>query len=91
MKSIDIHISTMRHPFWISASPTQRGAWISLVIYSSEQETDGIIVGARAWTVQQWIDNIGEGMVRSAYESPLWKWIDNDMHLELYPRRRMVV
>ena len=91
MESIDIHISTMRHPLWKSASVIQRGAWMSLVLYSAKNDTDGVIVGAWLWTDKQWLARTG-GLIsdldESDADSPLWKWVGVDLHIELYPRRR---
>jgi hypothetical protein len=94
MKSIDIHVSTARHPLWISASTIQRGAWLSFVMYSAKNDMDGIIVGAWLWTDQQWFDATG-GLISDLDDidnieanSPLWKWVGDDLHIELYPRGR---
>ena len=94
MESIDIHISTMRHPLWKSASVMQRGAWMSFVIYSAKNDTDGVIVGAWLWTDKQWITRTGvtlsdlDDIDNIEANSPLWKWVGDDLHIELYPRRR---
>ena len=91
MESIDIHINTMRHPLWKSASVIQRGTWLSLVLYSAKNDTDGVIVGAWRWTDKQWLTRTG-GLIsdldESEVDSPLWTWVGVDLHLELYPRQR---
>lgn len=52
--------------------------------YCTERETNGIIVGSRLWTDRQWIHSTGL-MAAEVGDSSLWKWVGDDLHLELYP------
>ena len=74
----------MRDPLWVKSDATQRGAWLSMLGYCTERETNGIIVGARLWTDRQWIHSTGL-MAAEVGDSSLWRWVADDLHLELYP------
>ena len=52
--------------------------------YCTERETNGIIVGARLWTDREWMHSTGL-LASEVGDSSLWKWITDDLHLELYP------
>jgi len=94
MNWININTAHRRDPRWKSASVMQRGAWLSFVIYSAKNDTDGVIVGAWLWTDKQWITRTGvplndlDDIDNIEANSPLWKWVGDDLHIELYPRRR---
>jgi len=62
------------------------------MIYCTHRENDGVIVGARLWQDRQWIHATGL-VADEVGDSSLWKWIGDDLHLELYPHdiQKMVV
>jgi hypothetical protein len=62
------------------------------MIYCAHRENDGIIVGARLWQDRQWIHATGL-TADQVGDSSLWRWIGDDLHLELYPHdiQKMVV
>lgn len=74
----------MRDPLWVKSDATQRGAWLSMLGYCTERETNGIIVGARLWTDREWMHSTGL-LASEVGDSSLWKWNTDDLHLELYP------
>jgi hypothetical protein len=84
MNWLNINTTHMRDPLWVKSDATQRGAWLSMLGYCTERETNGIIVGARLWTDRQWIHSTGL-MAAEVGDSSLWKWVADDLHLELYP------
>jgi hypothetical protein len=84
MNWLNINTTHMRDPLWVKSDATQRGAWLSMLGYCTERETNGIIAGARLWTDRQWIHSTGL-MAAEVGDSSLWKWVADDLHLELYP------
>ena len=84
MNWLNINTTHMRDPLWVKSDATQRGAWLSMLGYCTERETNGIIVGSRLWTDRQWIHSTGL-MAAEVGDSSLWKWVGDDLHLELYP------
>jgi hypothetical protein len=84
MNWLNINTTHMRDPLWVKSDATQRGAWLSMLGYCTERETNGIIVGARLWTDRQWIHSTGL-MAAEVGDSSLWRWVADDLHLELYP------
>jgi len=84
MNWININTKDMKHPLMVRSDAVQRGAWLSMVCYCTELETDGIIIGARLWTDREWMHSTGL-LASEVGESSLWKWIGDDLHLELYP------
>lgn len=84
MNWLNINTTHMRDPLWVKSDATQRGAWLSMLGYCTERETNGIIVGSRLWTDRQWIHSTGL-MAAEVGDSSLWRWVGDDLHLELYP------
>jgi hypothetical protein len=84
MNWININTKDMKHPLMVRSDAVQRGAWLSMVCYCTELETDGIIIGARLWTDREWMHSTGL-LASEVGDSSLWKWIGDDLHLELYP------
>jgi len=84
MNWLNINTTHMRDPLWVKSDATQRGAWLSMLGYCTERETNGIIVGSRLWTDRQWIHSTGL-MASEVGDSSLWRWVGDDLHLELYP------
>jgi len=80
INTVNSHDPRYTHSLW-----SDRGAWLSMVTYCTEQETGGIIVGARLWTDRQWLLSFGGLLSELNPDSLLWKWVGNDLHLELYP------
>jgi len=84
MNWLNINTKDMKHPLMVRSDAVQRGAWLSMVCYCTELETDGIIIGARLWTDREWMHSTGL-LASEVGDSSLWKWIGDDLHLELYP------
>jgi len=84
MNWLNINTTHMRDPLWVKSDATQRGAWLSMLGYCTERETNGIIIGSRLWTDRQWIHSTGL-MAAEVGDSSLWRWVGDDLHLELYP------
>jgi len=80
INTVNSHDPRYTHSLWVD-----RGAWLSMVTYCTEQETGGIIVGARLWTDRQWLLSFGGLLSELNPDSLLWKWVGDDLHLELYP------
>jgi hypothetical protein len=55
MNWININTSQSRDPRYMDSPWLERGAWLSMVCYCTERETDGVIVGARLWSDRQWL------------------------------------
>ena len=85
MNWININTSQSRDPRYMDSTWLERGAWLSMVAYCTERETDGIIVGARLWSDRQWLIALGGLLTDISRESGLWSWSGDDLHLELYP------
>jgi len=84
MNWLNINTKDMKHPLMVKSDAVQRGSWLSMVCYCTELETDGIIIGARLWTDREWMHSTGL-LASEVGDSSLWKWIGDDLHLELYP------
>jgi len=84
MNYLNINTKDMKHPLMVRSDAVQRGAWLSMVCYCTELETDGIIIGARLWTDREWMHSTGL-LASEVGDSSLWRWIGDDLHLELYP------
>jgi hypothetical protein len=84
MNWLNINTKDMKHPLMVKSDAVQRGSWLSMVCYCTELETDGIIIGARLWTDREWMHSTGL-LALEVGDSSLWKWIGDDLHLELYP------
>jgi len=84
MNYLNINTKDMKHPLMVRSDAVQRGAWLSMVCYCTELETDGIIIGARLWTDREWMHSTGL-LASEVGDSSLWKWIGDDLHLHLYP------
>jgi hypothetical protein len=84
MNWININTKDMKHPLMVRSDAVQRGAWLSMVCYCTELETDGIIIGARLWTDREWMHSTGL-LASEVGDSTLWRWSGDDLHLELYP------
>lgn len=85
MNWININTAQSRDPRYMDSTWMERGAWLSMVAYCTERETDGVIVGARLWTDRQWLIALGGLPADISRESALWSWSGDDLHLELYP------
>ena len=85
MNWININTAQSRDPRYMDSTWLERGAWLSMVAYCTERETDGIIVGARLWSDRQWLIALGGLLTDISRESGLWSWSGDDLHLELYP------
>jgi hypothetical protein len=92
MNWININTAQSSDPLWTSSTTLAKGAWSCLMIYCTHRENDGIIIGARLWPDRQWIHATGL-TADEVGESSLWRWIGDDLHLELYPHdiQKMVV
>ena len=85
MNWININTAQSRDPRYMDSTWLERGAWLSMVAYCTERETDGVIVGARLWSDRQWLIALGGLLTDISRESGLWRWSGDDLHLELYP------
>jgi hypothetical protein len=85
MNWLNINTSQSRDPRWMDSTWIERGAWLSMVCYCTERETDGVIVGARLWSDRQWLIALGGLLTDISPDALLWSWIGDDLHLELYP------
>ena len=85
MNWININTAQSRDPRYMDSTWLERGAWLSMVAYCTERETDGIIVGAKLWSDRQWLIALGGLLTDISRESGLWSWSGDDLHLELYP------
>ena len=85
MNWININTSQSRDPRWMDSTWLERGAWLSMVCYCTERETDGVIVGARLWSDRQWLIALGGLLTDISPDALLWSWSGDDLHLELYP------
>ena len=84
MNYLNINTAQSSDPFWTSSTTLAKGAWCAMMIYCTHRENDGIIAGARLWPDRQWIHATGL-TADEVGDSSLWKWVGNDLHLELYP------
>jgi hypothetical protein len=84
MNWLNINTAQSSDPLWTSSTTLAKGAWSCLMIYCTHRENDGVIVGARLWPDRQWIHATGL-TADEVGDSSLWKWIGDDLHLELYP------
>ena len=85
MNWININTSQSRDPRYMDSPWLERGAWLSMVCYCTERETDGVIVGARLWSDRQWLIALGGLLTDISPDALLWSWSGDDLHLELYP------
>jgi len=85
MNWININTAQSRDPRWMDSTWIERGAWLSMVAYCTERETDGVIVGARIWSDRQWLIALGGLLTDISPDALLWSWSGDDLHLELYP------
>ena len=85
MNWVNINTSQSRDPRWMDSTWIERGAWLSMVCYCTERETDGVIVGARLWSDRQWLIALGGLLTDISPDALLWSWSGDDLHLELYP------
>ena len=85
MNWININTSQSRDPRWMDSTWLERGAWLSMVCYCTERETDGVMVGARLWSDRQWLIALGGLLTDISPDALLWSWSGDDLHLELYP------
>ena len=92
MNWLNINTAQSSDPLWTSSTTLAKGAWSCLMIYCTHRENDGVIAGARLWPDRQWIHATGL-TADEVGDSSLWKWIGDDLHLELYPHdiQKMVV
>ena len=92
MNWLNINTAQSSDPLWTSSTTLAKGAWAALMIYCTHRENDGVIAGARLWPDRQWIHATGL-TADEVGDSSLWKWIGDDLHLELYPHdiQKMVV
>ena len=84
MNWLNINTAQSSDPLWTSSTTLAKGAWSCLMIYCTHRENNGIIIGARLWPDRQWIHATGL-TADEVGDSSLWKWIGDDLHLELYP------
>ena len=84
MNWLNINTAQSSDPLWTSSTTLAKGAWSCLMIYCTHRENNGIIIGARLWPDRQWIHATGL-TAEEVGDSSLWKWIGDDLHLELYP------
>jgi hypothetical protein len=84
MNWLNINTAQSSDPLWTSSTTLAKGAWSCLMIYCTHRENDGVIVGARLWQDRQWIHATGL-VADEVGDSSLWRWIGDDLHLELYP------
>ena len=85
MNWININTAQSRDPRYMDSTWLERGAWLSMVAYCTERETDGVIVGARLWSDRQWLIALGGLLTDISTVAALWKLVGDDLHLELYP------
>jgi len=85
MNWININTAQSRDPRWMDSTWIERGAWLSMVAYCTERETDGVIVGARLWSDRQWLIALGGLLTDISPDALLWSWSGDDLHLEIYP------
>jgi len=92
MNWLNINTAQSSDPLWTSSTTLAKGAWSCLMIYCTHRENNGIIIGARLWPDRQWIHATGL-TADEVGDSSLWRWIGDDLHLELYPHdiQKMVV
>ena len=84
MNWLNINTAQSSDPLWTSSTTLAKGAWSCLMIYCTHRENDGVIAGARLWPDRQWIHATGL-TADEVGDSSLWRWIGDDLHLELYP------
>ena len=84
MNWLNINTAQSSDPLWTSSTTLAKGAWSCLMIYCTHRENNGIIIGARLWPDRQWIHATGL-TADEVGDSSLWRWIGDDLHLELYP------
>ena len=92
MNWLNINTAQSSDPLWTSSTTLAKGAWSCLMIYCTHRENNGIIIGARLWPDRQWIHATGL-VADEVGNSSLWRWVGDDLHLELYPHdiQKMVV
>ena len=75
-----VHRQFMQSQPAILASAEARGAWVSVLVYASDIESD-TIVGARAWNDRAWAaaTGIDAANVACAVESGLLRWNGDDL------------
>jgi hypothetical protein len=72
---------------WIKASIEDRGVWICLVAYCTEQNNNGVIEKAGSWGDRAWLHACG--LLRSEIQnSPLVKWTKDGLELAMFPNKK---
>lgn len=85
MNWLNVRLSTLRAPEYVSSEPTARATWWNALAYCAEQENGGRIVGARKWKDRQWQQTCGV-MVAEVDSAPeLLKWDGDDLVVWNYP------
>jgi hypothetical protein len=84
MDYLNIHRSVLDSEEFLSASLTQRGAWLSVYRYCAGQENGGRIEGAKAWTDRAWLQICGVSLREIRSECRLWVWEGDALVLWFY-------
>ena len=88
MNAIKINISkTTRDERWIKATIEERGVWICLAAYCTEQNNNGVIVKTERWGDRTWLFSCG--LLRSEIQdSPLVKLTKDGLELAMFPNKK---
>ena len=72
---------------WIKASIEERGVWICLVAYCTQQGNNGVIVKTESWGDRAWL--FACGLLRSEIQdSPLVKLTKDGLELAMFPNKK---
>lgn len=86
MDWLNFHIPTSgRSPEYIGSSPTERGAWLSVLIYACTIECGGRIPGAANWKDRQWQQAAGVTLDEVRAADRLMRFDGDDLIVNGYP------
>ena len=91
MQYLNLETWVLHAPEYIGAEPAARATWLNLILWSAEQENDGIILGARLWSDRQWQHTCGVTAAEVEAASSLFALKGDDVHLGFYPHEQQKI
>jgi hypothetical protein len=91
MNYLNLETNTMRDVAFMSASPVQRGVWLSLMLHCVAVENGGLISGCAEWKSDQWllICSLKFADFKKASPCGLWQWSGQDLQVWGFPHKSL--
>src|SRR5262245_39677242 len=73
-------------PDWWALPAAARGNWLSLMTYCAQNETGGVIAGAKRWEARRWLQAAGmdRDELAAVLEAGLALWHGDDLVVKFY-------